>query len=149
MFLRWTTRKLTSWSMVEKWRIHQYSNQFQYSWPSRKIEKWTVIRGTNFRTIRSEKDTKNFCWWFLWKEKSHRIPNDSKSKLRDRPKLFEMIFEFCSQQIMILQLLTSRLIPKFSKNSNKNLLFRVRKVFEFRKMPFWPWKRQKPELLSS
>ena len=56
--------------------------------------------------------------------------------LRDRPKLFEIIFEFCSQQIMILQLLTSRLIPNFSKNSNKNLLFRHRKVFELRKMHF-------------
>ena len=57
-------------------------------------------------------------------------------KIRDRPKLFEIIFEFCSQQIMILQLLTSRLIPKFSKNSNEDLLFRYRKVSELRKMHF-------------
>ena len=56
--------------------------------------------------------------------------------IRDRPKLFEIIFEFCSQQIMILQLLTSRLIPKFSKNSNENLLFRHRIVSELRKMHF-------------
>ena len=51
--------------------------------------------------------------------------------------------------IFILQVLTSRLIPKFSKKSNENLVFELCKVFEFSKMHFWPWKRPKPELLSS
>ena len=62
------------------------------------------------------------------------ILNDIQLTLRDRPKLFEIIFEFCSQQILILQVHTSRLIPKFSKKSNKSLLFRGRKVVEFTKM---------------
>ena len=64
------------------------------------------------------------------------LPKITWAQSYNRPKLFEIIFEFCSQQIMILQLLTSQLIPKFSRNSNKNLLFKVCKVFEFRKIQF-------------
>ena len=68
---------------------------------------------------------------------------------RNRLKLFWNYFWKNPPPIMNFQVLTSRLIPKFSKKSNEYLLFKVCKVFEFSKMHFWPWKRPKPELLSS
>ena len=71
------------------------------------------------------------------------------SALRNRLKLFWNYFLKNPPPVMKLQVLTSRLIPKFSKKSNENLLFELCKVFEFSKMHFWPWKRPKPELLSS
>ena len=71
------------------------------------------------------------------------------AELRNRLKLFWNYFWKNPPPIIKLQVLTSRLIPKISKKSNKNLLFRVCKVFEFSKMHFWPWKRPKTELLSS
>ena len=70
-------------------------------------------------------------------------------KIRNRLKLFWNYFWKNPPPVMKLQVLTSRLIPKFSKKSNENLLFELCKVFEFSKMHFWPWKRPKPELLSS
>jgi len=62
--------------------------------------------------------------------------------IRNRLKLFWNYFWKNPPPIMKLQVLRSRLIPKLSKKSNKNLLFELCKVFEFCKMHFWPWKDQ-------
>ena len=48
----------------------------------------------------------------------------STATLKFRLKIFQ--FFFCSQHIPILQGLTNRLVPKFSKNSIKKLVKRVR-----------------------
>ena len=60
-----------------------------------------------------------------------------KIKVRNR---FETIFEIF-KKIKGSFKTVLKLFLKFSKNSNKNLLLRVCKVFGFKKMHFWPWKK--------
>ena len=56
--------------------------------------------------------------------------------IRDRPKLFQIIFDFNPPPNSIEQGLTNRLVPKVSKNSTKNLVKINREVNWFRKMQF-------------
>ena len=57
---------------------------------------------------------------------------------RDRPKLFEMIFDFYPPPISIEQDLTNRLVQKFSKNSTEILVKINREVHWLRKRQFRP-----------
>ena len=49
---------------------------------------------------------------------------------------FEIIFDFYPPYVAMLLGLTNRLVPKFSKNSNKNLVKINPKVDAFSKMQF-------------
>ena len=64
--------------------------------------------------------------------------NNFHTGIRDRPKLFQIIFDFNPPPNSIEQGLTNRLVPKVSKNSTKNLVKINREVNWFRKMQFWP-----------